>query len=189
MCLGTLKDIEPLSMSALMELAFSTSSDHPNKITRSHSLPSLTASSGKNAIGRSASGDFTSQSQVPLSTPVSRNEIRARVKSDVYSDILDEEEAALGLSSLSKNISSPTGNPTQILSSSTALPRVIPINRKSSGSFSSLSEGGTLTGAGAEIRVTQIKCHRLIAEDALDLTGIGEQKLVIVSLVARICFM
>jgi hypothetical protein len=96
MCLTALKDLEKSSVEAIMELAFPSSKNpmtHPayshTSISRSRSLPSMNQSpepAHRGHLHRSASGD------VPPGMDIS-----ALARSEVYSDILDAEEEALGL--------------------------------------------------------------------------------------------
>lgn len=99
MCITALKDLDKSSTDAIMELAFpSTKNPHipspyTQSISRSRSLPSMSpaSDSSKNTSRyppRSASGDFGNSSF----------DMSARARSDMYGDILDAEEEALGLS-------------------------------------------------------------------------------------------
>jgi hypothetical protein len=100
MCVTALKDLEKSSVEAIMELAFPSTRNpysHPSyaqqqSISRSRSLPSMSPlsdhpkSSGR-ATNRSSSGDYTGVL-----------DISALARSELYGDILDAEEEALGLS-------------------------------------------------------------------------------------------
>ena len=111
MCIGAFKDLEDSSLQAIMELAFASekimnfSEDH--KIVRSRSLPSMPSpsitspkeknNSNQHHLYRSSSDDFTSTTQM-ASTNLIASDISARTRSNMYSEILDAEEEALGLS-------------------------------------------------------------------------------------------
>lgn len=118
MCIGAFKDLEESSLLAIMELAFASEkmnhSTEDHKIVRSRSLPSISSSTEKNnnnsnsnnnnntntrQLYRSSSDDFTSSTSQLISTNSAvANDISARARSNMYSDILDAEEEALGLS-------------------------------------------------------------------------------------------
>lgn len=99
MCIAALKDLDKSSVRAIMELAFpSTQNPHiePSYLqtmSRSRSLPTMSPASDSSRhsgrhITRSASGDYGS----------SMIDVSARARSEMYGDILDAEEEALGLS-------------------------------------------------------------------------------------------
>lgn len=119
MCIGAFKDLEESSLLAIMELAFASEkmnhSTEDHKIVRSRSLPSISSSTEKNnnnsnnnsnnnnnntrQLYWSSSDDFTSSTSQLISTNSAvANDISARARSNMYSDILDAEEEALGLS-------------------------------------------------------------------------------------------
>jgi hypothetical protein len=97
MCLTALKDLEKSSVDAIMELAFPSSRNpiaypaYTQTISRSRSLPSMSQSpeSTNRPMNRSTSGD---------AGPHHGMDISALARSEIYSDILDAEEEALGLS-------------------------------------------------------------------------------------------
>jgi hypothetical protein len=104
MCITALKDLEKSSVEAIMELAFPSTrnpSSHPSylqqSISRSRSLPSMSPASDhtKNSgrpFNRSSSGDYTAAGGAPVV------DVSALARSEMYGDILDAEEEALGLS-------------------------------------------------------------------------------------------